>query len=91
MPNYKMPEITKEDLLKINICVAHAQCKNREKPGTYAYELNKVLKANNLPNIIIPEDTDTKTVFARTTRCRGNWVRCTNTKTRAMKIKTQFK
>lgn len=56
-----MPEITKEELLKINICVAHAQGKNREKPGTYANELNKVLKANNLPNIIIPEDTDTNT------------------------------
>lgn len=56
-----MPEITKEELLKISICVAHAQCKNQDKPGTCAYELNRVLMANNLPNIIIPEDTDTNT------------------------------
>ncbi len=44
-------------MLKINICVAHANYKNQERPGTYASELNKVLRANNLPNIIIPEDT----------------------------------
>ncbi len=59
MPSYSLPMITKEKLLKINICVAHAQNKKQQKHGTYAIELNKNLKANNLPNIIIPEDTDT--------------------------------
>ncbi len=61
MPTYKIPEITKEELLKINICIAHSQAKKQEKPGTYASELNKVLTANKLPNIIIPNDTDTET------------------------------
>ncbi len=61
MPSYKMPIITKEELLKINICVAHAQAKNHQNPGTYSYELNKVLKANSLPTIIIPDDSDKTT------------------------------
>ncbi len=29
---------------------------NSQKPGTYAQELNKILKANKLPSIIIPEE-----------------------------------
>lgn len=58
MPEYKLPTKTKEELLKIDICVAYAQSKNREKTGTYAYELNRVLKANNLPSIIILDDDD---------------------------------
>ncbi len=58
LPNFNTPTITKEELLKINIRVAHAQFKNQEKPGTYKYELNRILKANNLPSIVIPDDTD---------------------------------
>ena len=58
MPIFKMPTITKEELIKINICVAHAQAKNQQSPGTYSYELNRVLKANSLPTIIIPNDSD---------------------------------
>ena len=61
MPTYKLPEITREDRLRINICVAHAQCKDKENPGSYANELNKALKANSLPSIIIPEDPNTQT------------------------------
>ncbi len=53
-----IPVITKEEILKIHICVAHAQSKNQEKPGCYSYELNRILKANNLPNITIPDDED---------------------------------
>ena len=52
----QMPSVTKEELLKIHTCVAHAQNKEQIKPGTYKYELNRVLKANNLPTIIIPDD-----------------------------------
>lgn len=52
-----IPQITKEEVLKINICVSHARSKNIENPGCYSEELNKILKANNLPNIIIPEET----------------------------------
>ena len=37
-------------------CVAHAQNQEQKNPGTYKYELNRVLKANNLPTIIIPDD-----------------------------------
>ncbi len=57
-PFYNLPVISKGEL-KINICTAHAQNKNQQKPGTYATQFNKTLKANNPPNIIIPEDTDT--------------------------------
>ncbi len=58
LPIFNTPTIIKEELLKINICVAHAQFKNQEKPGTYKYELNRILKTNNLPSIAIPDDTD---------------------------------
>lgn len=58
MPNMKFPSITKEEILKIHICIAHAQGKDQKKPGTYKTELDKVLKANNLPTIIIPDDSD---------------------------------
>ncbi len=59
MPNFQTSSVTKEELLKIHIYVAHAQAKNQIKPGTYQFELNKSLKANNLPTIIIPEEPDT--------------------------------
>ncbi len=55
MPGYIYPEITKEETLKIHICVAHGHYKNLEKPGSYGEELNKILTANNHPNIIIPD------------------------------------
>ena len=54
--HHNFPQISKEELLKMNICVAHARCKNQEKPGSYAYELSRVLKANKLPTIVIPEE-----------------------------------
>ena len=60
---YTAPQITREETLKINICVAHAHYKNLENPGTYGEELNKILTANNLPNIIIPECPNSSRVF----------------------------
>ena len=56
MPSFQTPIVTREELLKIHICVAHAQNQNQITPGTYSSVLNKTLKANNLPTIIIPED-----------------------------------
>ncbi len=49
-PCYVKPDITREETLKINICVAHAHYRNLENPGTYGEELNKILTANKLPN-----------------------------------------
>ncbi len=57
MTMYNIPKITKEEVLKIHICVAHAQVKNQERPGSYAVELNKVLRPNYLPNITIPDES----------------------------------
>ncbi len=54
----KVPTVSKEELLKIHACVAHAQSKEQIKPGTYKHELNRVLRANNLPTIIIPDEDD---------------------------------
>ena len=68
-----VPMITKEELLKIHICITHAKMKEADHPGTYELELNRVLKANNLPSIIIPKDDDagpsvtTSTTSATTT------------------------
>ncbi len=52
---YTVPQITRGETLKINICVAHAHYRNLENPGTYGEELNRILTANNLPNITIPD------------------------------------
>ncbi len=54
------PLINREDALKINICVAHAHHKNIENPGCYEEELNKILALNNLPNIKVPNDTNSR-------------------------------
>ncbi len=58
MPTFNVPTITKDEMLKIHICVAHAQAKNQETPGCYSNVLNKTLTMNNLPNIIIPTDDE---------------------------------
>ncbi len=47
-----MPVVTKEELLNIHICIAHAHQKDVENPGTYGEELNKVLVGIGLPKII---------------------------------------
>ncbi len=52
----KVPIATRAELLQIHAYVAHAQNQEQRKPGTYRYELSRVLKANNLPSIIIPDD-----------------------------------
>ncbi len=52
----KVSIVTKAELLKIHAYVAHAQNQEQRKPGTYEYEVNRVLKANSLPTIIIPDD-----------------------------------
>ncbi len=66
MPRYVHPEITKEETLKIHICVAHAHYRNLENPGSYGEELNKILTANNLPNIIIPDCPKSDTLLTVT-------------------------
>ncbi len=63
MPRYIFPEITKEETLKIHICVAHAHNRNLENPGSYVEELNKILAANNLPNIITPDCPKSDTIL----------------------------
>ncbi len=59
--------ITREETLKINICVAHAHYQNIAKPGCYAEELNKILKANNLPTIVIPDTPDSQNMYTNAT------------------------
>ena len=66
-PTQPVHNITREETLKINICVAHAHYRNIEKPGSYAEELNKVLKANHLPTIIIPDSPNSQDICTNTT------------------------
>lgn len=40
MSTYNIPKITKDEVLKIHICVADAQFTNQEWLGSYADELN---------------------------------------------------
>ncbi len=66
LPPQPMYNITREEALIINICVAHAHYKNIESPGCYAEELNKILKAKQLPTIIIPETPDSRHIYTNT-------------------------
>ena len=62
-PYYSMPQITREEVLIINIGVAHAHYRNLENSGTYSEELNRFLTANKLPNVVIPECPNSSKVF----------------------------
>ncbi len=70
VPHYIYPDITKEETLKIHICVAHARYNNLEKLGSSGDELNKILTANNLPNQIIPDCPKSDKIF--TTETQGS-------------------
>lgn len=65
---YSIPQMTNEEVLKINICVAHVHYKNLENPGNYSVELNKMLTVNNLPNIIIPDCLNTDNILTEATQ-----------------------
>ncbi len=53
----------KEDSQRINFCIQHAHYRNIENPGTYAEEVNKIMAANNLPTMIIPDMPDSTKIF----------------------------
>lgn len=50
--------------LKIYACMLHTHFINAADPGTYSTQLNKIFKANNLPEIIIPSDPPSKRIIA---------------------------
>lgn len=58
--------ITREDSLKINICIVHSHYRNIENPDIYSQEPYKILTANNLPNIIIPDEPKSSKIFIST-------------------------
>lgn len=41
---------------RMYMCMMHTHFKNSKNPGTYEQELNKMLTANNLPTLKVPED-----------------------------------
>ena len=59
MPINLQPTITREDMLKINICIAHAHRQDLLKPGSYEKELEQTLLLNELPTIKIPKTSQT--------------------------------
>ena len=69
---YTVPQITQEETLKINICMVHTHYRNLENPGTYANELNRILRANNLLNINIPE-SQTPAKFSNLNHKKNNF------------------
>ncbi len=77
---HSAPLITREETLKSNICVAHAHCKKLEKPVSYEEEMNKVLKLNNLPTIIIPKNSNSNKIY-RSAEQVGKKKRSTRNKT----------
>jgi len=46
----------------------HAHVMNMAEPGTYAIELNKILKLNNLPCINAPQNPPSKKIFTTVTQ-----------------------
>ncbi len=42
----------------------HAHYRNVDNSGTYAVELNKILTANKLPKVIIPESPNSHRIFS---------------------------
>ncbi len=61
MTNFQTPLVSREEVLKIYTCVAHAENANLKNPGSYKNELNKLLKANTLPTIKFPDDEPSTT------------------------------
>lgn len=55
-----LPAFNKETPTKILACMNHAQLFNIADPGRYHSELNKVLEANSLQTIIIPDIPNSK-------------------------------
>lgn len=49
--------------VQIVICILHAHIKNLGTPGTYADELNDMLKANGLPQMKFPENPNSQAVL----------------------------
>ena len=82
----KIPMITKEELLKIHICVVHAQGRDQANPGTYSDELNRVLEENNLPKIKIPQEHVAATGGPQTRQhVEGTATRTDNSDTKILK------
>ena len=47
----------------ITTCTIHAHFVNLGRPGTYASEINRMLEANGLPNVVGPADVPSKELF----------------------------
>ena len=60
--------VDKEIHTKIFTCIMHAHVMNMAEPGTYAIELNKILKLNNLPCINAPQNPPSKKIFTTVTQ-----------------------
>lgn len=71
-PYQRTLKLTREDSLKINICVTHVHYRNIENPGSNADELNIILAENNLLNIIIPENRNSHKIFNLATEKQNN-------------------
>ena len=86
LPSQQSYMITRDEALKIQMCFAHAHYKNIEKPGSYSDELNKILQANNLPSIIVPDTPNSQDILHITPQTQH-----TQIKTKTFKIKKDSK
>ena len=60
---YQNTTMDAETPTKILTCIIHAHMANIGNPGSYNEELNKMLKANNLPTINAPTNPDSASIF----------------------------
>lgn len=58
-----LPAFSKDTSTKILACMIHAHLVNIAEPGSYQNELNKVLDANSLPTIIIPDTPNSREII----------------------------
>ena len=56
------PLVEQDTAKKILSCMMHAHLMNSVEPGTYNDELNRALKLNNLPLIILPSNSPSKKI-----------------------------
>ena len=59
------PKIEKDTATKLLACMMHSHLINIAKPGSYNTEMNKVLKLNNLPAIILPDNPPSSEIITK--------------------------
>ena len=61
--NISFPALEKKTITNLMSCMMHAHLINAAIPGSYNTEINRVLKLNNLPAIILPDNPPSQQIL----------------------------